>query len=102
MSVIELQKVKIETDLNVEEPTNKEIYIKSYLESLVALEDAIEPYAEQKRELRKEYIEKGWLYKDEIWAAVKAYRFIKEDTDMEQLTEVYNYVKRILGTSDDV
>ena len=45
MSVIELQKVKVETDLNVEEPTNKEIYIKSYLESLAALEAAIEPYA---------------------------------------------------------
>jgi len=100
MSVFELHKT--ESDLNVEDPTSKELYIKSYLESLVAIEEAIEPYLEQKRELRKEYIEKGWLFKDEIWAAVKAYRLVQKNADMHQLNEVYEYVKRVMGTTSDV
>jgi hypothetical protein len=100
MSVFELHKT--ESDLDVEDPTSKELYIKSYLESLVAIEEAIEPYLEQKRELRKEYIEKGWLFKDEIWAAVKAYRLVQKNADMHQLNEVYEYVKRVMGTTSDV
>ena len=100
MSVFEQHKT--ETDLNVEEPTSKELYIKSYLESLIAIEEAIEPFLEQKRELRKEYIEKGWLFKDEIWAAVKAYRLIQKNADMHQLNEVYDYVRRVMGTGENV
>ena len=100
MSVVNLKNKNVEPFS--EEKTNKEAYIESYLKSLVALEEAIEPYTEQKRELRKEYIENGWLFKDEIWAAVKAYRLIKDNADMEQLNEVYNYVKKVMGTSDVV
>tara|TARA_B100000809_G_scaffold55797_1_gene51699 strand:+ start:1160 stop:1456 length:297 start_codon:yes stop_codon:yes gene_type:complete len=95
MSVIELHDTDDDT-IDVENLTSKEKYIKSYLESLIALEGAIEPYMEQKRELRKEYIEKEWLFKDEIWAAVKAYRLIKKDADMEQLNEIFDFVKKVM------
>ena len=39
----------------------KEEHMADYLESMKALEDAMEPYKEQKRELKAEYVEEGWL-----------------------------------------
>ena len=41
----------------------KEEHMADYLESMKALEDAMEPYKEQKRELKAEYVEEGWLTK---------------------------------------
>ncbi len=79
----------------------KENYIENYIKSMVALEEAIEPYKEQKRDLRKEYIENGWLSKDEIWSAVKAWRLIQNDADMEQLNDMYDYVKKKFGGAND-
>ena len=35
---------------------------------MVAIEEAMEPYKEQKRDLRAEYKENGWLNTDEIRA----------------------------------
>ena len=39
----------------------KQEYIKQYIRSLGAIEDAMEPYKEQKRELRQEFKDNGWL-----------------------------------------
>ena len=58
-----------------------------------AIEDAIEPYAEQKRELKAEFKEQGWLTGDEISVAVKAYRMLKADQDIEELVEMFNFLR---------
>jgi len=68
----------------------KQEYIKQYIRSLGAIEDAMEPYKEQKRELRQEFKDNGWLDADEIRAAVKAYRLLKGNIDIYQLLESYN------------
>ena len=60
-----------------------------YIRSLRALEDAMEPFKEQKRELRAEFKEQGWLTAEEISLTVKAYRMMKADVDMEQLLSIY-------------
>ena len=73
-----------------DEKTEKMI---EYIKSLKAIEEAIEPYAEQKRELRKDFKEKGWLTKEEISMTVKAYRMMKSEVDMEQLTEIYDSLR---------
>ena len=39
----------------------KKRYVLEYIRSLVAIEEAMEPYKEQKRELRTEFREQGWL-----------------------------------------
>ena len=49
-----------------------------YIRSLKTLEDAMEPYKEQKRELREEFKRQGWLTKDELSTTVKAYRMMKK------------------------
>ena len=68
----------------------KQEYIKQYIRSLGAIEDVMEPYKEQKRELRQEFKDNGWLDADEIRAAVKAYRLLKGNVDIDQLLESYN------------
>jgi hypothetical protein len=66
----------------------KQEYIVDYVNSIAALDDAMKPYREQKAELRKSYVENKWLTKDEIKMALKAYRLQKDQTDIEQLTEM--------------
>ena len=62
-------------------------YVKEYIRSLVAIEEAMEPYKEQKRDLRAEYRENGWLNTDEIRAAVKAYRLFKDNVNIDEVVE---------------
>mgnify|MGYP003649739050 FL=1 len=64
-----------------------------YIRSMKTIEDAMEPYKEQKRELREEFKEQGWLTKDEISMAVKAYRMMKNDVDIQQFVNVFNSIK---------
>ncbi len=72
----------------------KKRYVMEYIRSLVAIEEAMEPYKEQKRELRTEYREQSWLNTDEIRAAVKAYRLFKGKVDIE---DVYDNFKMLSG-----
>ena len=65
-------------------------YVKEYIRSLVAIEEAMEPYKEQKRELRMEFKENGWLNTDEIRAAVKAYRLFKDNVNIDEVVENFN------------
>ena len=76
----------------------KKRYVLEYIRSLVAIEEAMEPYKEQKRELRTEFREQGWLNTDEIRAAVKAYRLFKGKIDID---EVYDNYKALSGASTE-
>jgi hypothetical protein len=85
--------------VNDKEIVEKERYITSFIESLVALEEAMEPYKDQKRDLKKNYVENGWLTKEDLRMAVRAYRLMKNDTDMEQLLDFFDHVKKTVGTN---
>ena len=73
-----------------DEKTEKMI---EYIRNLNTIEEAMEPYKEQKRELRREYKEQEWLSKEEISMAVKAYRMMKSEVDVEQLVKVYDSIR---------
>tara|TARA_B100000029_G_scaffold506152_1_gene588324 strand:- start:682 stop:972 length:291 start_codon:yes stop_codon:yes gene_type:complete len=91
--------VHIETYQDDEEEgavLSKEEHIKNYLKDLAETEAAMEPFKEHKRDMRKSYIEEGYLTKDEIWAAVKAYRMIKNEKDMDALIDAYDQVKKMI------
>ena len=64
-----------------------------YIKSLKAIEDAIEPYAEQKRELKKDFKDQGWLTGDEISMTVKAYRMMKSDVDIDQFVAAFDTIR---------
>ncbi|MAL42823.1 hypothetical protein [Hyphomonas sp.] len=74
-----------------DEKTEKMI---EYIKSLKAIEEAIEPYAEQKRELRKDFKEQGWLTKEEISMTVKAYRMMKNEVDIEQFVNIFDSLSK--------
>ena len=68
----------------------KQRYIKEYIRTLAAIEEAMEPYKEQKRDLRMEFRENGCLNTDEIRAAVKAYRLFKGKVNIDEVVENFN------------
>ena len=61
-----------------------------YIRSLKTIEEAMEPYKEQKRELKADFKRQGWLTGDEISMTVKAYRMMKADVDIDELVKVYD------------
>jgi hypothetical protein len=83
------------------ETKSKEEHISDYIESLKAIEDAMEPYKEQKRELKKEYLEKKWLSKEDISLSVRALRLLKDDIDIAALIDMYNGLKDKHGREDE-
>ena len=77
--------------------TTKEEHLANYIKTFVAIEDAMEPFKEQRKDLRESYDENGWLTKQEMRLAVKAYRRYKSETDMEILTDYVNKCQRSMG-----
>ena len=73
-------------------------YLKEYIRSLSAIEQCIEPYQEQKRDLRSEFRENGWLNTDEIRAAVKAYRLFKGKYNIDEVVDNFTIIS---GEIDD-
>jgi len=74
------------------ENEQKQQYVKEYIRSLKAIEECIEPYQEQKRELRAEFRNNGWLNTDEIRAAVKAYRLFKGKVNIDEVVENFEII----------
>jgi hypothetical protein len=71
------------------EPT-KEDYVVEFIKAFKAVEDEMEPYKEHKRDLRKNYAQNGWLSKDEMRQAVRAYRMLKNGDDINQFSDYFN------------
>ena len=70
----------------------KKRYVKEYIRSLAAIEEAMEPYKDQRRDLRAEYRENSWLNTDEIRAAVKAYRLYKGKFNIDEVVENFEMI----------
>ena len=68
---------------------DKKAKIVEYIRSLKPIEDAMEPYKEQKRELRKDFRNQGWLNQTEQRLATKAYRLMRSEIDLDELYDVY-------------
>lgn len=90
--------VGIHAEVEDENVSTKEQKMVEYVRSLKALEDSMEPYKEQKRELKKEFKDQGWLTGDEISMTVKAFRMMNtKDFDFEEFTEVYESLAKLTG-----
>ena len=79
---------------NNETKVTKEERIIDYIKSVAAIDEALEPFREQKKALKTNYVENAWLDKDEIKMAMKAYKMIKDDIDLDQLMDFYETVGR--------
>ena len=85
--------LKVVVNADMRETKSKEEHISDYIESLKAIEEAMEPYKEQKRELKKEYLEKKWLSKEDISLSVRALRLLKDKVDIGALIDMYESLK---------
>ena len=71
----------------------KEDYVVDFIKAFQAIEDEMEPYKEHKRDLRKNYVQNGWLTSNELRQAVRAYRMLKKDDDIDQFADYFNKIK---------
>ena len=69
--------------------TNEE-YVVEYIKALKAIEDEMEPYKEHKRDLRTNYAKNGWLSRDEMRQAVRAYRMLGKGDDINEFVNYFN------------
>ena len=69
----------------------------NFIKSFAQIEECIEPYKEQRKDLRESYRDNNWLTTEDMRLAVKAYRLVQQDADMEQLSEYFNQLKRTMG-----
>ena len=75
-----------------------EEYVVEYIKAFKAIDDEMEPYKEHKRDLRQNYVQNGWLTKDELRQAVRAYRMLKNGDNIDQFADYYdNISKKISG-----
>ncbi|MCK9596328.1 hypothetical protein M0R19_04050 [Candidatus Pacearchaeota archaeon] len=65
-----------------------------YVKSIVALDNAIEPFREQKKDLRKEFVENGWLSSEDIKLAGKVIQLMRQDINFDNLAEIYHNIKQ--------
>jgi hypothetical protein len=71
----------------------KKKHVVRLIKSFKAIDSAILPYQEQKKELRKEYIENDWLSNDEISMVKKAYNAVKNQLDLDDLSSMMEIAK---------
>tara|TARA_R110000824_G_scaffold99052_2_gene236012 strand:+ start:1185 stop:1436 length:252 start_codon:yes stop_codon:yes gene_type:complete len=60
-----------------------------YVQSVAAIEDCMKPYRDQRKELRRNFMDNRWLSKEEISLAMKAFRLWENQVDFDNLAEVY-------------
>lgn len=77
----------------------KEEYVVEFIKAFKAIEDEMEPYKEHKRDIRKSYAQNGWLTKDDMRQAVRAYRMLQKGDNIDQFTEYFEKLtKNITGS----
>jgi hypothetical protein len=64
-----------------------------YVQSIAAIEECMKPYRDQRKELRRNFIENRWLSREEASLAVKAFRMWEQQIDFEDLTAIYESIE---------
>ena len=69
-------------------------YLIEYFKAFQAVELEMEPYKEHKRDLKKNYVENGWLTKQEISQGLRAYRMLKKGENIDDFTEIFDKLQK--------
>lgn len=75
------------------EKLTKEEALKRYITSLDAIEVAMQPYKDHKSALKQQFKENGWLTKQEMSMALKAYRMMQDDLNIDDFVDIFNTIK---------
>tara|TARA_Y100001963_G_C6667914_1_gene393588 strand:+ start:180 stop:425 length:246 start_codon:yes stop_codon:yes gene_type:complete len=77
-----------------DENKSSQEYAIDFIKAFADTEAEILPYKEHLKDLKTSYVENGWLTKQELRMAVKAYRMLKSDEDIDQLTSFYDKISK--------
>ncbi len=69
-------------------------YALDLIKAFAEAEAEMLPYKEHIKDLKKSYVNNGWMSSDELKMAVKAYRMLKSDEDIEQLATFYEKISK--------
>ena len=72
----------------------KKKHVTNLIKSYKAIDGAIQPYQDQRKDLRKEYIENEWLTNNEISLVKKAYNAVKTKVDLDDLSSFVAIIKK--------
>ena len=72
-------------------------YVVEFIKAFKAVEDEMEPFKEHKRDLRKNYVQNGWLTKDEMRQAVRAFRMLSKGDNIDQFSEFFEQLSKNVG-----
>ena len=76
----------------------KDEYVVEFIKAFKAIEDEMEPYKQHKRDIRKNYVQNGWLTKNDMRQAVRAYRMVEQGDNIDQFTEYFDKInKKVTG-----
>ena len=93
-----LNKMKEE---NIDSPRTKEELIVAFIKSMVSIDEAIEPYKEQRKDLKKQYKDNSWLNAQEQKRALKAYRLLKDKENLDALIQYCQEIQSQTGLGDE-
>jgi hypothetical protein len=71
--------------------------IENFIKAFHENEMAMKPFKEFRSDLRKNYVDNGWLSRQELSTAIKVYRFLKSDTDIDQFHSIYTEMEKKFG-----
>lgn len=72
----------------------KEDHIINFIKAFHHYEQAMEPYKEGKRDLRNSYRDNDYLTTEEMQQAIRAFRFIQKDVDMDELQSFRDILRK--------
>tara|TARA_R110000796_G_scaffold92250_1_gene196457 strand:+ start:184 stop:429 length:246 start_codon:yes stop_codon:yes gene_type:complete len=73
----------------------KQEYIGNFIKAIAAVEAEMLPLQEHRKDLKASYIMNDWLTKEEMSAAMRAYRMLKNDESIEELLQMYENVSKV-------
>ena len=76
---------------------NKAQHIAEYIQSIAAIEECMEPYRAQRKDLRRNYIENKWLNREDISLDTKAFRLLEQKIDFDDLSAIYENISYTLN-----
>jgi len=71
--------------------------INKLIKSFKELDACIQPFQEQRKELRTSYLEEGWLTKEEFDLVKKSFNLLKKKTDMDDLSAIFEIAAKEMG-----
>ena len=67
-----------------------------FIKSIKELNDAMQPYKDQLKDLKQNYKEQEWLDAKQQKMAMKIYRMIDDDIDLAEFVDLYQAVNKIV------